>query len=120
MDPRSVSPVPVNISTLTTPAQCIADFSLIPIGSGTTSFAQQIAEIQRLCQQSGLKFAMHTTGTTLEGPWDMVHQVIGWAHSLVHQQGTARIQTDVRIQTRTDKVQPMEAEIATVERILAV
>lgn len=46
-------------------------------------------------------------------------QLIGWAHSLIHGQGIARIQTDVRIATRTDKVQPMEGEIASVERILA-
>lgn len=54
-----------------------------------------------------------------EGPWDQVMQLIGWAHSLIHGQGIARIQTDVRIATRTDKVQPMEGEIASVERILA-
>lgn len=81
--------------------------------------------------------------------------VIGWAHTLVHQGGIARIQTDIRIMTRyvtvylvlllpftlsylhlhtcilygvtdktrdhsrTDKVQPMEGHVASVERILA-
>ncbi|KAL1977356.1 hypothetical protein VTN31DRAFT_215 [Thermomyces dupontii] len=110
---------PVNIGTLVTPARCTADFSLVPIGHQTTSFAQQIADIQRLVQQSGLKFMMHSTGTTVEGPWDQVMQVIGWAHSLVHQQGIPRIQTDIRISTRTDKVQPMEGQVASVERILA-
>jgi hypothetical protein len=35
-----------------------------------------------------------------EGPWDQVTHVIGWAHSLIHQQGIARIQTDIRISTR--------------------
>jgi uncharacterized protein YqgV (UPF0045/DUF77 family) len=89
-----------------------------------------------------------------EGPWDQVAQVIGWAHSLIHQQGITRIQTDIRISTRyvkiieqgfvnirfraprkevywpvwisklmhdyrTDKVQPMEGNVASVERILA-
>ncbi|KAH8689471.1 YkoF-like protein [Talaromyces proteolyticus] len=119
MNPVSSVAAPVNITNLTAPTSCLADFSLVPIGDGSTSFSQQIAAIQRLCRQSGLKYVMHATGTTIEGPWDQVHQVIGWAHSLLHQQGTARIQTDVRVSTRTDKVQLMEAEITTVERILA-
>ncbi|GAD96082.1 pyruvate dehydrogenase E1 component alpha subunit, mitochondrial precursor [Paecilomyces variotii No. 5] len=94
-------------------------FQDIYIGHQTSSFSQQIADIQRLVQQTGLKFMMHSTGTTVEGPWDQVMQVIGWAHTLIHQQGIARIQTDVRITTRTDKVQPMEGNVASVERILA-
>ncbi|KAJ5081619.1 cell wall biogenesis protein [Penicillium alfredii] len=145
---------------LATPSRCTADFSLIPIGSQSISFAQQIADIQRLIQQSGLKFQMHATGTThnqqspgrmpakdqfiAEGPWDQVVQLIGFAHTFVHQQGIARVQTDIRIQTRyslsyffcaiyqlcvyamiltaprTDKVQPMEGNVASVERILSV
>lgn len=40
------------------------------------------------------------TRETTEGPWDQVLQVIGFAHTLVHQAGIARIQTDVRVTTR--------------------
>ncbi|KAL2012419.1 hypothetical protein VTN00DRAFT_5137 [Thermoascus crustaceus] len=104
---------------LATPSRCTADFSLIPISSQSPSFSQQIADVQRLIQQTGLKFMMHSTGTTIEGPWDQVVAVIGWAHTLVHQGGIPRIQTDIRITTRTDKVQPMEGNVASVERILA-
>lgn len=35
-----------------------------------------------------------------EGQWDQVVAVIGWAHTLVHQGGIPRIQTDIRITTR--------------------
>lgn len=35
-----------------------------------------------------------------EGSWDQVSQVIGYAHTLIHQEGIARIQTDIRITTR--------------------
>ncbi|KAJ5216009.1 cell wall biogenesis protein [Penicillium cinerascens] len=107
------------------------------IGSQNASFSQQIADIQRLIQQSGLKFVMHATGTTLEGTWDEVSRLIGFAHSLVHQEGIARVQTDIRVQTRystlalmsdnsnthsvdrTDKVQPMEGFVSSVEAILS-
>ncbi|PYI12740.1 cell wall biogenesis protein [Aspergillus sclerotiicarbonarius CBS 121057] len=104
---------------LTTPENCTADFSLIPIGSQNASFSKQVADIQRLMQKSGLKYQMHATGTIVEGSWDQVSQIIGHAHALIHQEGIARIQTDIRITTRTDKVQPMEANVASVQRALA-
>ncbi|EED21170.1 conserved hypothetical protein [Talaromyces stipitatus ATCC 10500] len=108
-----------NLGDLVTPGKCLADFSLVPIGDGSTSYAAQIAAIQRLCEKSGVKHTMHATGTTLEGPWDQVHQVIGCAHSLVHRQGTGRIQSDVRVSTRTDKPQGLDTEVQSVEKILA-
>ncbi|EYE90933.1 thiamine-binding protein, partial [Aspergillus ruber CBS 135680] len=86
---------------LATPANCIAEFSLIPIGSLlkhlNVFFAQQIADIQRLMQQSGLKYQVHATGTTIERPWDQVSQIIGFAHTLIHHQGIVWIQTDIQI-----------------------
>ncbi|KAH8427592.1 thiamine-binding protein [Aspergillus melleus] len=103
---------------LETPTHCIADFSLVPIGTQNTSYAQEIADIQRLLQRCDLKHQMTCTGTAVEGPWDQVLQVIGHAHLLVHKRGVARIQTDLRVTTRTDKDQPMENEILSVERIL--
>jgi hypothetical protein len=36
-----------------------------------------------------------------EGPWDRVHQVIGQAHTILHQQGIVRIQTDIRVGSRS-------------------
>lgn len=41
-----------------------------------------------------------TTVLRTEGPWDRVHQVIGQAHTLLHQQGIVRIQTDIRVGSR--------------------
>ena len=40
-----------------------------------------------------------------EGTWDEVMRVIGQAHTLLHENGVVRIQSDIRIGTRTDKKQ---------------
>jgi len=40
------------------------------------------------------------TDNTTEGSWDEVMRVIGQAHSLVHQNGVLRVQTDIRAGTR--------------------
>ena len=36
----------------------------------------------------------------VEGSWDRVHQVIGQAHTILHEKGIVRIHTDIRVGTR--------------------
>ncbi|THC92470.1 hypothetical protein EYZ11_008061 [Aspergillus tanneri] len=54
-----------NIEGLETPSHCIADFSLVPIGSRDVSFAREIADVQLLLQKCHLKHKMTPTGTTV-------------------------------------------------------
>jgi uncharacterized protein YqgV (UPF0045/DUF77 family) len=46
-------------------------------------------------------------------------RLIGQAHSLLHEQGVVRIQSDIRVGSRTDKPQTMEDKVAAVEKLLA-
>ena len=62
---------------------------------------------------------MHSAGTTLGGPWTSVTTIIGQAHQLLHDQGVVRIQTDIRIGSRTDKSQTAQDKVDVVERMLA-
>jgi len=68
---------------------------------------------------SGLSYSMHSAGTTVEGSWDAVMRLIGQAHTLVHQNGVLRVQTDIRAGTRTDKSQHFSEKVSKVEAILA-
>ena len=45
--------------------------------------------------------------------------IIGQCHSLVHDNGVARVHTDIRIGTRTDKQQGFADKVAAVEKWLA-
>ncbi|KAF8470761.1 YkoF-like protein [Kalaharituber pfeilii] len=114
MPPVSVPP----LESLSTPPKCSVDVSLLPIGTGTPSVAQEIAQIQRLLAQSGLVYTMHSAGTTIDGSWDEVMTIIGKFHTLIHDMGVVRIQSDIRVGTRTDKNQPHTEKVAAVERIL--
>ncbi|KIW15678.1 hypothetical protein PV08_05728 [Exophiala spinifera] len=109
----------MDISNVATPAKCTADFCLIPIGTPTASVSAQIADVQRLMKKSGLKYSMHSAGTTVEGSWEDVTRLIGQAHTILHDKGIVRIQTDIRIGSRTDKAQTMEDKVAAVEKLLA-
>ncbi|KAG9243602.1 cell wall biogenesis protein-like protein Ecm15 [Calycina marina] len=109
----------MDYSKLATPPACVADFCLIPIGTPTASVSNEVAAVQRLMKASGLSHSMHSAGTTLEGSWDDVMRVIGQAHTLVHENGVVRVQTDIRTGTRTDKKQHFAEKVAKVESILA-
>ncbi|VBB86491.1 Putative protein of unknown function [Podospora comata] len=118
--PRLLSTTTPKMSNnLPTPSSCYADFCLIPIGTPTPSVAKEVASVQSLIRDSGIKHTMHSAGTTLEGSWDDVFRVIGQAHSLVHQSGIVRVQTSLRVGTRTDKKQTAEEKVKRVEDILA-
>jgi uncharacterized protein YqgV (UPF0045/DUF77 family) len=45
--------------------------------------------------------------------------VIGQAHTLLHANGVARIQSDIRVGSRTDKKQKAADKVAKVEQLLA-
>ncbi|KAG6353483.1 hypothetical protein INS49_005664 [Diaporthe citri] len=89
------------------------------VGTGELSVAKEVAEVQKLLKASGLTYTMHSAGTTVEGSWDEVMRVIGQAHSVVHQVGPQRIQTSMRVGTRTDKKQTAADKVKRVEDLLA-
>ncbi|KAL1311571.1 hypothetical protein AAFC00_001689 [Neodothiora populina] len=107
------------LDNLKTPAACTADFCLIPLGTPTASVSKEVAEVQRLLRKSGLKYSMHSAGTTIEGSWDECMTVIGKCHAMLHENGVVRIQSDIRVGSRTDKKQGFDDKVAAVEALLA-
>lgn len=98
---------------------CIADVCLIPIGTPTPSVSDYVVECEKLIRSSGLRNTLHSAGTTIEGPWDEVMDLIGKLHERVHKMGILRVQSDIRVGTRTDKSQTMEDKVNVVETKLS-
>ncbi|KAG1891426.1 YkoF-like protein [Suillus subluteus] len=98
----------------------VADFCLIPIGTGESSVAEYIAECQRVLEKSGLTFKVSTWA---KGPWSEVSQAIHDCHAAVHAKGAPRVATDIRIGTRVDRDTPVgdgnDHKVKRVEEILA-
>ncbi|WPH03230.1 Hypothetical protein R9X50_00610700 [Acrodontium crateriforme] len=103
---------------LPTPSKCTADFCLIPIGTPTASVSKEVADVQRLLKKTGIKYVMHSAGTTLEGSWEECMRVIGQCHTMLHANGVVRIQSDIRVGSRTDKQQGFEDKVRAVEKLL--
>ncbi|KAG5370678.1 UPF0045 protein [Yarrowia sp. E02] len=97
---------------------CLADLCLIPIGTANASVSEYVTDVVRVIKASGLPYVLHSAGTTIEGPWDEVCATIGKAHEALHAKGVVRIQSDIRIGTRTDKEQTPQDKIDAVMRRL--
>ncbi|WP_295431491.1 MTH1187 family thiamine-binding protein [uncultured Thiodictyon sp.] len=96
----------------------IAQFTLIPIGTGT-SLSGYVAACERVLAATGLTYEMHANGTNLEGEWEAVMDAIRRCHETLHGMGVPRISTSVTLGTRTDRPQRMAEKLASVRAKLA-
>ncbi|KAF4440425.1 ECM15 involved in cell wall biogenesis and architecture [Fusarium acutatum] len=104
----------MDYESIATPESCYVDFCLLPIGTGTVSVAEDIAEVQKVLKASGLKYTLHSAGTTVAH-----FTAPGKAHAVVHRRGVVRIQSSMRVGSRTDKKQTAEDKVKRVENLLA-
>ncbi|HYG36511.1 MAG TPA: MTH1187 family thiamine-binding protein [Clostridia bacterium] len=96
----------------------IVDLCIVPIGVGV-SLSPYVAACEKVLTEAGLKTVMHANGTNIEGEWDSVFAAIKQCHQVVHDLGSPRVFTTIRLGTRTDKSQTMDDKIKSVEAKLA-
>ncbi len=92
----------------------IADISVLPIGTGP-SVSEYVVACQRIFKESGLAPNVHAEGTEVEGEWDQVIGAVRRCHEQVHQMGAPRIDTIMKINTRTDREESAERMIRSVK-----
>jgi uncharacterized protein (TIGR00106 family) len=95
----------------------IVDFTIVPIGMGI-SLSKYIATCERILAETGLTYELHANGTNIEGEWDEVFAAIRCCHETLHAMGVPRIHTDVKLGTRTDKIQHMVDKVTSVRQKL--
>ena len=94
------------------------DLCVVPVGVGV-SVSEYIAECERIIQAAGLASQLHPYGTVIEGEWDTVMAAVKRCHEKVHEMGSPRIMSIVKIGTRTDREQTMQDKIDSVNEKLA-
>jgi uncharacterized protein (TIGR00106 family) len=95
----------------------IVDFTIVPIGVGV-SLSGYVAACERILAESGLTCQLHANGTNVEGEWEAVFAAIRRCHETLHAMGVPRIHTDVKLGTRTDRVQTMADKLASIGKKL--
>jgi uncharacterized protein (TIGR00106 family) len=91
----------------------LIDLCVVPLGVGV-SLSPYIAACQKVLEEAGLKIALHSYGTNIEGEWDEVFAAVKRCHEVVHEMGAPRVTTTIKLGTRTDRVQTMEDKIKSV------
>jgi uncharacterized protein (TIGR00106 family) len=97
--------------------KAIAEFTIIPIGVGV-SLSKYVAACEKVLAGTGLTYELHANGTNLEGEWDDVVQAIKTCHKTLHGMGVPRISTQIKIGTRTDRIQKMKDKVESVQEKL--
>lgn len=95
----------------------LVDLCIVPLGVGV-SLSPYIAACENVLTEAGLKIALHSYGTDIEGEWDVVFAAVKRCHEVVHGMGAPRITTTIKLGTRTDREQSMEDKIRSVQEKL--
>ena len=82
--------------------KALAEIQVIPIGSGV-SVRDEVMRAHEIIKASGLEVQLHAYGTNVEGELDTILSVIKQIHETLHEQGTTRLSTNVKLGTRRDK-----------------
>jgi uncharacterized protein (TIGR00106 family) len=92
----------------------LVEFSIIPIGS-SSSIGDQIAEVLRIVDASGLPYKINPMGTVVEGEWDEIVKLIKKCHKKV-MTSEDRVVTTISIDDRKGKPNRIEEKVKSIER----
>jgi len=98
----------------------IADFSITPIGLGTTSIGKQIAiAINAIKKVKGIKCEVTPMGTVIEAEkLDTILEAVRAAHEALFKAGIKRIESNLRIDDRRDKPRTMEDKVKSIKEYM--
>ena len=79
-----------------------AEIQAVPLGAGV-SVRKEIQRVVALLESYGLIIEPHASGTDVEGDLDQILRAVEAIHETLHAEGTLRLITYVKLETRTDK-----------------
>jgi uncharacterized protein (TIGR00106 family) len=95
----------------------IVDFTVVPLGVGISA-SPYIVRVEQILREADLHHELHANGTNVEGEWDDVMAAIRRCHEELHSMGVPRIHTDIKLGTRSDRLQRMADKVASVQQKL--
>ena len=79
-----------------------AELQVVPIGAGV-SVRHEITRVVELLQDHDFILETHASGTNIEGELAEILAAVAQVHELLHNSGTARLVSYLKLETRTDK-----------------
>ena len=79
-----------------------AELQVIPIGSGV-SVRQEVTRVVELLKGYDFIVEIHASGTNIEGELSEILAAVEKIHEALHQEGSIRLVSYLKLETRTDK-----------------
>ncbi|MEM1525057.1 MAG: MTH1187 family thiamine-binding protein [Nitrososphaerales archaeon] len=94
----------------------IAEFSTVPIGTGSTSVSNYIIEsLKAISMIKGIRYQITPMGTIIESEnLESIFEVIKTSHEALFNAGAKRVLSTIRIDDRRDKPRVMEDKVEVV------
>ena len=97
----------------------LVEVSIIPLGTGTPSVSQYIAQaVQVLEGEENIKYELTSMGTIIEGDLEHLLTLVGKMHQTVFDAEVTRVVTIVKIDDRRDKTSSMSSKTESLKREL--
>ena len=97
----------------------IAEVSIVPLGTGSPSVSQYVAEaISVLQEEKDVKYELTSMGTIIEGDLDGIFRVIRRMHETPFDKGVMRVVTSIKIDDRRDRAATGQDKIESVKKNL--
>ena len=98
----------------------LVDLCTVPLHTGRNSVAKEVAIIQQILEASGLKYKMHSFGTSIEGKFSDVMNTIKKCHEILHfNHNVPRLFSSIKLSTRIDKKTSLQSKIDRVNQELS-
>ncbi len=94
----------------------IAEVSIVPVGTGTTSVSSYVAGALEVLKQSGLKFTLTPMGTVIEGELADIFAAVQGMHETPFEREAVRVYTVIKIDDRRDRAAGMDDKVASVRK----
>ncbi|HEX2951716.1 MAG TPA: MTH1187 family thiamine-binding protein [Armatimonadota bacterium] len=88
----------------------LAEIAMVPVGTGSSSISQMIADSVKVFDKYGLKYNVTSTGTNVEGDMDTILHAVRDMDEIPFKEGANRVMLMVRFDDRRDKSISMDYE----------
>ncbi len=95
----------------------LAEFSIIPIGTGSSGLGDQVAAVLRIVSESGMPYKINPMGTVIEGEWESVMGLIRKCRDEI-MKNQDRVLINITIDDRKGRLDRIEEKVASVEKRL--
>ncbi len=94
------------------------EISIVPVGTGSPSVSQFVAECVKILDEKGVKYEVTSMGTEVEGEVGQLLRLAEEMHCAPFAKGVKRVVTSIKIDDRRDKTLKMEGKKEAVRKRL--